>query len=73
MTTEIIKKTYQFSEGDTYCIAEVDCFKKTITIKEPIIWRIVPFHGNDYWNWVYLKRLAIQHLKKVYGFSIINH
>jgi hypothetical protein len=72
MNCEVIKKTYQFSSGDTYVIIDVDCHKEQIIVHTPLFWRIMPFHNRRYWEWMYVKSLAIQHLKKQYRFTNVK-
>lgn len=71
MNEEVILKRYQFSEGDTYVIADVNFFKKSITIKKPLFYRLIPWEGKRYWEWVHVKRIAINELRRKYGFSNI--
>lgn len=71
MTEEVILKRYQFGDGETYVIADVNFFKKSITIKPPLFYRLIPWKGSRYWEWVYLKRIAINELRRKYGFTNI--
>lgn len=69
MGIEEIHKTYQFTHGDTYLLADVDFFKKEITIRVP--WRRRWFMRTDV-EWIGLKQKAINHLVKQYGFDKIT-
>lgn len=69
MSSEIINKTYQFSEGDTFVIIHVDCFKRKMKVKVPFLFRFS--RGPKYWEWLHVKNLALDHLKKQYGFQAI--
>lgn len=71
MNEEVIFKRYQFSEGDTYVIADVDFFKKTIKIRKPLFYRLIPWANAKYWEWVHVKNIAINTLRKRYGFTNI--
>lgn len=68
---EEIYKRYQFNDGDTYLIAEVDFFKKAIIIKTPLKWKLGFMRNAAYWSWTSLKTKAINHLERQYGFTKI--
>lgn len=71
MGIEEIHKTYQFTEGDMFVIVDVDFFKRRIEVRTPFLWRITPWVGEKQAMWQWLKRRAIRHLVKQYGFENI--
>lgn len=72
MNGEIIFKRYQFEEDDVFVFVDVDLIKRTIKIKHPLFYRLIPLKTKHYWQWAHIKNFALNKLDRVYhNFKII--